>query len=207
MTQPRPDRFIRRLLAPLIILVVPLPSVGGTEGDLQVLRDVSFMYAYMEFRIPRPSAGEAAFPVGPTPEHIGQFMQEVGRQNVWPQVRSAVFAIGMDYDPARGFDASRRNVEVLPAERTWRIGLEVAGEPSLKPPLQLAKYSHRRVARVLQVGAYDRPDLAYERLVPYVEEKRLKIVGPPLQRWLDNPAEVAPERCRFEVLLPVEGTQ
>jgi hypothetical protein len=202
---------MRRLLAPLIIVLVetvaPLPSARGAEGDVQELRDVSFTYAYMEFRVPRPSDGEAAFLVGPTREQMDQLMQEVGRQTLWPQVRSAPFAIGMDYDPARGFDASRQNVDVLPAERRWRIGLEVAGEPALKPPLQLAKYSERHVARVLRVGAYDRPDLAYERLVPYVEEKRLKIVGPPLQRWLDNPAEVAPERCRFELLLPVEGAQ
>jgi DNA-binding transcriptional MerR regulator len=55
------------------------------------------------------------------------------------------------------------------------------------------------VARVLHTGSHDELPLAYFPLLAWLQERGHPAVGPVRERYLDDPATVAPERLRTEV--------
>ena len=56
---------------------------------------------------------------------------------------------------------------------------------------------------MIYVGAYESINLAYNIILPTLEEKNMEIIGPPLIIWMDDPGQVKPEECRTELIIPV----
>ena len=52
-------------------------------------------------------------------------------------------------------------------------------------------------------GQYQMPSTGYNFIVPYIYENKLKVIGPPIDQWLDNPGQRAPDSCRTEIMIPV----
>ena len=54
-------------------------------------------------------------------------------------------------------------------------------------------------------GPYESIGLAYNIIIPYIEEYDYAVTGPPIVTWLDdNPREVLPKDRRTEILMPVQ---
>lgn len=60
-----------------------------------------------------------------------------------------------------------------------------------------------RVATTIHQGPYDECTSAYERLTAWITEQGLQIVGPPMEAYLNDPADVPPEGILTEILFPV----
>jgi hypothetical protein len=189
------------IAAALLGLALPWPGHAAEGAGVDLVKDLHFTYAYLEVRVPR-SGDDIAFPPA---ADIGRFLGEIGRQNLFPRVVSAPFGLALDTDPRNGFDFLTPNPAGLPRELTWRLGFEVVADTPVQAPLQKAAYAYAQVARVQQTGPYGSYPVALDRLGPFMEERALKTAGPFLIRWFDDPAQTPPERCRFEIAVPVEG--
>jgi AraC family transcriptional regulator len=71
--------------------------------------------------------------------------------------------------------------------------------------IKLKKTRATRVAVVSQVGPYSEAGKIYGEIAKWLEEKRLKITGPPFGWFYDNPEEIEPHRLRSEVGFPFKG--
>jgi len=73
--------------------------------------------------------------------------------------------------------------------------------------VKLKKSKACKVAFIEHVGAYDRVPYGdyYDKLFRWAEQKDLRPSGPPMAIFLDKPEETPPEKCRCEVLIPIEG--
>jgi len=73
--------------------------------------------------------------------------------------------------------------------------------------VKLKKSKAYRVAYIQHVGAYDKVPYGdyYDKLFKWAKQKNLRPAGPPMAVFLDNLEETPPEKCRCEVLIPIEG--
>jgi effector-binding domain-containing protein len=71
--------------------------------------------------------------------------------------------------------------------------------------VKLKKTGPIRVAVVSQVGPYTEAGKIYEEIAKWLEEKQLRITGPPFGWFYDNPEEVETHKLRSEVGFPFEG--
>lgn len=52
-------------------------------------------------------------------------------------------------------------------------------------------------------GPYDTVGQAYNIILPFIEENNFEVIGPPVERWLDDPNQVKLEDCRTEIIIPI----
>ena len=73
--------------------------------------------------------------------------------------------------------------------------------------VKLKKSKACKVAYIQHVGAYDKVPYGdyYDRLFAWAKQKNLRPAGPPMAIFLDKPEETPHEKCRCEVLIPIEG--
>jgi len=73
--------------------------------------------------------------------------------------------------------------------------------------VKLKKSKACKVAYIQHVGAYDKVPYGdyYDKLFRWAKQKNLRPAGPPMAIFLDKPEETTPEKCRCEVLIPIEG--
>jgi len=73
--------------------------------------------------------------------------------------------------------------------------------------VKLKKSRPCKAAYIQHVGAYDKAPYRdyYDRLFGWAKQRNLRPAGPPMATFLDKPEETAPEKCRCEILIPIEG--
>jgi effector-binding domain-containing protein len=156
------------------------------KGQVEVGEATTFSYIYMEFQGSHDQI----------PQGLGQLYQEAAKQNLQSLFSRASFGIF--------FDSFLRGEE---ADTVWGLGLQAPEDIEIKPPLKKAKFQYDTVATMIYVGAYESIGLAFNTIVPYIEEHNLKIVGPPVEIWLDDPNQVKPQDCRTKVIIPVKAAK
>ena len=62
-----------------------------------------------------------------------------------------------------------------------------------------------QVATISHVGPYKEAGKLYEEIAKWLRQKQLKITGPPLGWFYDNPEEVPAHKLRSEVGIPFKG--
>jgi effector-binding domain-containing protein len=161
-------------------------STMHVMGQVEVTEGTPFCYIYMEFQGSYDQI----------PQGVGQLYQEAAKQNHQSLFSHASFGIF--------FDSFLRGEE---ADTVWGLGFRAPEDIQVKPPFKKAKFQYDTVATMIYVGAYESIGMAFNTIVPYIEEHNLKIVGPPVEIWMDDPNQVEPQDCRTKVIIPVKAAQ
>jgi len=100
--------------------------------------------------------------------------------------------------------------EVDPSEALWALWAPVESDATPYGPdaegLAIARFPVMLVATTMHQGPYEEVGTAYERLVAWIAEQGLQMSGPPMEAYLNDPYEVAPEEILTEVMIPVSQT-
>ncbi|MBD3412843.1 MAG: hypothetical protein GF421_00230 [Candidatus Aminicenantes bacterium] len=97
------------------------------------------------------------------------------------------------------------NPEVTPEEElTWDMGFPVAEGTEVQEPLMMKKWEFTKVVKAMHIGPYEETANLYPEIFKFMEEQGLTQAGPIMERFLDNPEEVAPEELQTEVWIPVQ---
>jgi len=93
---------------------------------------------------------------------------------------------------------------VSEADLKWVIGMPISPASSPAAPLVKGEYNYPKVAFCLHVGPYEKVGETYAKITAYIDQNGWKSAGPAMETYLDNPQEVAPEKLRTEIIIPVE---
>lgn len=67
------------------------------------------------------------------------------------------------------------------------------------------KIESMQIAIISHVGPYGEVSTLYQEIMEWLKQKQLKIAGPPLGWFYDNPEEVPAHKLRSDVGIPFEG--
>jgi AraC family transcriptional regulator len=124
-------------------------------------------------------------------EAVNDLMGAVQEQGVVPSGPM----IGIYYD----------DPEVTPVEElSWEVGFQVAEGTEVQEPLMLKKWEFTKVVKAMHVGPYEETANMYADIFIFMGDKGLTQAGPVMERFLDNPEEVAPEELKTEIWVPVQ---
>ena len=124
---------------------------------------------------------------------IGQLMQAVQAQNLFPLFRGSM--IGVYYNsPA----------DTKPGELLWEVGFPLAEGAKPQAPLELKEWKYPTVATAVHKGPYAKAGETIQRLMDWAKAKGYAIAGPTLERYLNNPMQVKPEELRTEIWIPAK---
>jgi effector-binding domain-containing protein len=165
-------------------LILILAAVAAAQEPSAVVKaGEPFWYVYQEFR----------GPVDQIPDRIGGFIQEVLGQGLREKIGGDLFGIFFNHPLLVG-----------DKKDFWALGFRVSKEIPAKPPLKIARYDYPRIATTVYRGPFEMASNAYNQvLVPLLDEKRLEVIGPPIEIWIGNPELDKPEDLKTEILLPV----
>jgi AraC family transcriptional regulator len=163
-----------------LLFVFALAAFGFGQ-DIQIKDQKAFFYAYLE----------VTGPYSQMSAKIGEFMNAYMSQGLGGF--GGIMAVYLNM-PA----------QVPEAELKWRIGMPIGKEAEPAAPLKKDVFDFPKVAHSVHVGPYERVHETYAKMTAYLEKNGWKIVGPPYEMYLDNPEEVAPEKLRTEITMPVE---
>ncbi|HZL07497.1 MAG TPA: GyrI-like domain-containing protein, partial [Coriobacteriia bacterium] len=97
--------------------------------------------------------------------------------------------------------------EVDPAEALWELWAPIEPDAEVYGPdaegIAIKRVPMMRVATTMHQGPYDMVASTYERLIPWIAEMGLQVAGPPMEAYLNDPHEVAPEEILTEIMIPV----
>ena len=152
------------------------------QDQVNIKEDISFWYVFLEVKGSRLE----------TPEKIQIFLQEIQKQELQSRISEGVFCVLFD-----------STLQVEGVRDVWALAFLVSEDTVVHLPLKKAEYHYEKVATMIYKGPYDTVGQAYNIIVPFIEENNLEVIGPPVERWLDNPNQVELEDCRTEIILPV----
>ncbi len=97
--------------------------------------------------------------------------------------------------------------EVAPADALWELWAPVEESAEEYGPdeagLAIKRIPVMTVATTMHQGPYDKVRPAYERLMAWIAEQGLVVVGPPMEAYLNDPGEASPDECLTEIMWPV----
>jgi effector-binding domain-containing protein len=169
----------------IIILVVGLFLVLSLypEDQVNIKENISFWYVFFEVKGSRLE----------TPEKIQIFLQEIQKQELQSKISGSLFCVLFDSTLQ---EEGMRDV--------WALAYSVSEDTVVRLPLKKAEYHYKKVATMIYKGPYDTVGQAYNIILPFIEENNFEVIGPPVERWLDDPNQVKLEDCRTEIILPIK---
>lgn len=153
----------------------------GIGQDVQVKDQPPFTYAYLD----------CAGSFQQIPAKIMEFMGTFFKQGLKPA--GNLFAMYFNSPD-----------QVPESNLKWLIGMPIAPGAAPVDPLKKGEFKHPKVAVCLHVGPYDKIGETYTKLMAFIDQNGWKPIGPGLEKYLDNPQTVAPEKLRTEIWMPVE---
>jgi len=168
----------------IIILVLGLSLAISLcpQDQVNIKENIPFWYIFMEMKGSRIE----------TPEKMSIFFQEIRKQELQTSISNRLFCILFDSP-----------YQVGEARDVWALGFEIPEDTPVQLPLKISQYHYRKIATMIYKGSYDTVGHAYNIILPYLEERNFEIVGPPVEKWLDDPLQVHPEECRTELIVPI----
>ena len=169
------------------VLILSISLISHTQKQIQFVENISFSYMYMEFQGPVFSS---------IYRNIGIFVQEGQKQDLLSKITSSLFLINYN-----------SNLIVDNADSVWGLCYRIPENISIKAPIKKASYKYAKAIKMNIVGPYEIAERSYNEIVPFIDENRMGVIGPPIEVWLDDPAEVHPDSCRTEFIIPVRKHQ
>ena len=71
--------------------------------------------------------------------------------------------------------------------------------------IMVKKVEGCKVAVIEGQGPYDKVGPIFDEIFDWLSQRGIESPSPPFGIYYDNPSEVAPEKCRYEICVPVEG--
>ena len=174
---------MKRNLLCLITLTFAFVLRGQEQQQPEIKDGTAFQYMYMDFSGPHYLI----------PEKIPAFFQEIRNQKLVNIISGDLFCIYFDFQ-----------AQVAGVDTVWGLGFKMAGDTTMQLPLKKANYQYDKLARMIHVGPYEMVDLTYSKMIPYIEQNGMEVIGPPIETWLDeDPSQVDPANLRTEVIIPV----
>jgi len=168
----------------LFILALSVASMLYAQGEVEIKDGTPFMYVYMEFQGPHHEG---------LPEKFGIFIQELRNQELLPKISGNSFSILFDSP-----------LLVVGRDKVWGLGFKIQKDASVQAPLIKRKFDYPKVVTIISKGPYETAlGNAQNIIIPYIEEKGLEVVGPPIEIWLGNPSEDKPEDLGVEIIIPI----
>jgi len=176
---------MKRNLFCLMAFSLAFALQGQEQQQVEIKDGTPFQYMFMDF------SGSHYL----IPEKIPVFFQEIREQELVNIISSDLFGIYFDFD-----------AQVTGVDTVWGLGFKMVKDTMVYLPLKKAQYDYEKFARMIHVGPYEMVDLTYSKMIPYIEENDMEVIGPPVETWLDeDPSQVNPENLRTEVIIPVRG--
>jgi effector-binding domain-containing protein len=164
-------------------LPIAVALYGQEQQDVEIKDGNPFQYMFMDF------SGSHDL----IPEKIPVFFQEIREQGLVNDISGDLFCIYFDFQ-----------AQVTGVDTVWGLGFKMSRDTTILPPLKKANYEYDKLARMIHVGPYEMVDLTYSKMIPYIEQKGMEVIGPPIETWLDeDPSQVDPANRRTEVIIPV----
>ncbi len=125
-------------------------------------------------------------------DKISQFFQEARKQQLEGKVHSDLFSIWY-------------NSPLISEGRkeTWGLGFKIDEATDIRPPLIKRRYDYARVVTTIHRGPFETAGSSMNRVVAFIEERGMKVVGPPVEIWIGDPSQDKPEDLKTEILVPV----
>ncbi len=97
--------------------------------------------------------------------------------------------------------------QVDPGDALWEVWAPIEDEAAEQAPddrgLGIRRLVPVTVATTIHQGPYDQIPVAYERLMGWITERGLPVVGPPREAYLNDPSGLPPQEYLTEVMIPV----
>jgi len=161
-----------------LLLILPLYP----EDQVNIKEDISFWYVFLEVKGSRLE----------TPEKIQIFQQEIQKQELHSKISGSLFCVLFD-----------STLQVEGMRDVWALAYNVSEDTVARLPLKKAEYHYKKAATMIYKGAYDTVGQAYNIILPFIEENNFEVIGPPVERWLDDPDQVELDECRTEIIIPI----
>ncbi len=122
---------------------------------------------------------------------VGQLIEEMQGQNLFSAIRGPMVAVY----PLPPWPED-------PGDMAWEIGFIVTAQTEPLAPLIKKVWDHPTVASVVHVGPYEKSGETIDRLLAWMKAGGYVVDGPLMERYLNNPTQVAPEKLRTEIWVP-----
>jgi effector-binding domain-containing protein len=97
--------------------------------------------------------------------------------------------------------------QVAPEDALWELWAPIESGAAESGPddrgLAIKHIPAMTIATTVHKGPYDQMKPAYERLTRWIAEQGLRPCGPPMEAYLNDPAEAAPDEYLTEIMMPV----
>lgn len=174
---------MKRNLLYFIALTIAFTLQGQEQQQIEIINGTPFRYLYMDF------SGSHYL----IPEKIPVFFQEIRKQELVNNISGDLFCIYFDFE-----------AQVMAVDTVWGLGFKIRKDTTIHLPLKIANYEYDTLVRMIHIGPYEMVDLTYSKMIPYIEDNGMEVIGPPIETWLDeDPSQVNPENLRTEVIIPV----
>ena len=98
---------------------------------------------------------------------------------------------------------------VAPADAVWELRAPIEdGAQEYGPDdagFAIKRIPAMTVAAVVHQGPYDEVGPAHGRLMAWIAERGLVVVGPPMEAYLNDPASASPDQYLTEIMVPVRS--
>jgi effector-binding domain-containing protein len=93
------------------------------------------------------------------------------------------------------------------AQARWELRAPIEAGPAARGPdgqgLGVRHVPARTLATIIHKGPYDDAEKTYAHLTAWIARRGYRIVGPPEEAYLTDPADVPPEEYLTEISIPV----
>ena len=92
---------------------------------------------------------------------------------------------------------------VSPDELRWDVAIPVPEDIEGEDEIAVRVLPGGKVATALHKGPYEQVGLVYGEIFDFIAQEGLRPAGPPMEVYLNDPGQVAPEEISTEVWVPV----
>lgn len=167
----------------LFLIVFTLFSTLQAQNKVEITEIKPFHYVYMEF--------EDFDYFEDFNEYLHQLMQEIKNQGLSSSIQGNLLAILFNSP-----------IQKTRLDKVVGLGFQISKETSVKTPLKKRQYNFKKIAKIMQTGYLGQIDNV---IGPYIEEKNLEVIGPPLVKMIDIPNQDRPDLLRAEFIIPVRN--
>ena len=151
------------------------------QNEIELTEIKPFHYVYMEF--------EDFDHFEDFDECLHQLMQEVKNQGLSSSIQGNPLAFLFNSP-----------IQKTRLETVVGLGFQIPKETSVKSPLKKRQYNFKKIAKKMHTGYLGE---IYNVIGPYLVEKNLEVIGPPLVRMIGIPNKDRPDLLRAEFIIPV----
>jgi effector-binding domain-containing protein len=165
----------------LFLTVFTLFITLQAQNEVELTEIKPFHYVYMEF--------EDFDHFEDFDEYLHQLKHEIKNQGLSSSIQGNLLAILFNSP-----------IQKTRLDTVVGLGFQISKETSVKIPLKKRQYNFKKIVKMMHTGYLGQ---IYNVIGPYIEEKSLEVIGPPLVKMIEIPNKDRPDLLRAEFIIPV----